>query len=495
MKVYKAEEVKKYFKELEEIERLLVQRKVDRGIEYYIPNAKQYRFHCSLAKRIVFISGNRTGKTSSATCEVLFNALGWYPDWGEINGHHYEYPEGKKKYGPQRVLWISPHFEHILKFVEPKFEKYLPKDALVKKPKRNSDGSWKHLEVKHSSGGVSIIDFASQEQPLVAFEGSDYDLIVADEPLSRPIFTAVTRGLVDRGGRMLMVFTPISEQWIKEEICDNADGKFIDLIEADIMDNLFDIKGNTILNKEYIKEFEMLLPSDEKEIRLRGKWYHMSGMVFKELEKEAHVVPDHKVNKDCPIYFILDPHDRNPHWGIWVYIDKTEDAFVCGEMIKKGEPTEYTKAVLAYEKNMGWRVRKRLIDPNFGNKPKSVGSRIRVIDQFKAAGLNNLMLANDEQEGGKFKIRTALRYDKNQPIGLRNRPKLYFFKDAARESYKSLANLQYEEWNKKTQENKEMNEKMQEKNKHIYATLVYFYNSNPRYEQIRVTDDLDKPIY
>ena len=438
---------------------------------------------------------HNSGKTEGAVAEVLFHLLGWYPEWGEYNGVVYDYPKEKRYVGSVKVLWISPQFEHILKFVEPKFDKFLPKDKIVKKPKRNSDGSLKHMEIRHSSGGISVIDFASQEQPLMAFEGSDYDIVVADEPLARPIFTAVARGLVDRGGKMIMVFTPITEQWIKEDICDKADGKFIELFQADIMDNLFNIKGLPILNKEYIKEFEKLLSDDEKETRLRGRWYHMSGMVFKELDKDVHVVDDHKVPQGCPIYFIIDPHDRNPHWGIWVYLDKCMDAYVCGEMIKHGEPKEYSKAVLEYEKANMWKVRKRIIDPNFGNKPKSVGSNIRVIDLFRTSGLNNLILGNDEEEAGKLLIRTALKFDKSKPVSLTNRPKLYFYKNAAKESFRSLSNFQYEDWTKKSQEAKGLREKAMERNKHIFDCIKYFYNSNPRYEQIKVTDDLDKPIY
>jgi len=644
---YSKEHIEGYLSELEAIDKLLAQRKVENGIYYYVPNLKQYKFHCSMAKRIVYCGSNRplhseftrvklydgrektlkdieigdevisydnewehlipskvtaipfdkvedsflletwsgeqvfcskdhefpcviarstkqtflslemigfllnkvdnvsllkwdteyekiryvkvklvkflgasrlrcitidslshkfllsnniftmnSGKTEGATVECLFHALGYYPDWGVINGVHYKYPEEKMKFTPQKILWISPQFEHILKFVEPKFNKFLPKDRLVKKPKRNNDGSLSHMEIKHSSGGISVIDFASQEQPMMAFEGSDYDLVVADEPLSRPIFTSVTRGLIDRGGVMLMVFTPISEQWIKEEICDRADGKFIELFTADIMDNLFNIKGDPILNKQYIKEFEKLLTQDEKETRIHGRWYHMSGMVFKELDRDVHVIPDHDIKQSCPIYFILDPHDRNPHWGIWIYMDKTEDSFVCGEMIRTGEPKEYSRAVLEFERAKGWRVRKRIIDPNFGNKPKSVGSNVRVIDLFRSEGLNNLVLANDADEAGKLLIRSALHYDKTKPISLTNRPKLYFFKDGAKESFKSLSNLQYEDWaSKKHNESKGKREDVQKRNEHIFADLKYYYNSRPRYEQIKVSDDLDKPIY
>jgi len=492
----KVGQVERYLEELEAVERLLAQRKMENGIEYYVPNLKQYKFHCSTAKRVVYCGSNRSGKTESAVADVLFHLTGDYPDWGIINGVSYKYPESKRRYEAIKVLWISPQFEHILKFVEPKFNKFLPKDRLLRKPKRNNDGSLKHMEIKHASGGVSVIDFASQEQPLMAFEGSDYDLVVADEPLSRTIFTSVTRGLIDRGGTMLMVFTPISEQWIKEEVCDKADGKFIELFVADIMDNLVDIKGNPILNKVYIKEFERLLSDDEKETRLRGRWYHMSGMVFKELDKDIHVVNDTPVPIGCPIYFILDPHDRNPHWGVWIYLDKCDDAYVCGEMIKHGEPKEYSRSVLEYEKAKNWRVRKRIIDPNFGNKPNSVGSNIRVIDLFRTSGLNNLVLGNDANEAGTLRIRTALRYDKTKPIGLTNRPKLYFFKDGAKESFRSLSNLQYEDWaSKKHTDTKGQRETVQKRNEHVFADLKYYFNSNPRYEQIKVTDDLDKPIY
>jgi len=482
----KQEQLSQYLSELEEIDGLLKKRKVENGIFYYIPNPKQYKFHCSRAKRILYVGSNRSGKTSAGMCECVMHALGWYPEW---------YPKEKRRDTAQKILWISPLFAHLIKFVEPKLMSFLPKEAIVRKPKRTAEGAITHLEIKHSSGGISTIEWMSQEQSLSAFEGADYDIVVADEPLARAIFTAVTRGLIDRGGIMFMLFTPIEQQWIKEELCDNADGKFIELFQADIEDNLFDIKGNPILNKEYIKEFERTLSEDDKEIRLHGRWYHLSGMVFKELDRSVHVIDDFPVPKDAPIWYVLDPHDRNPHWSNWIFMDKTMDCFVCGEFIRTGEPTEFTKEVFAHEKAMNWKPRRRIIDPNFGNKPKSVGSKIRVIDQFKASGMRNLVLGVDEQEGGRLKIRTALRFDKTKPIGISNRPKLYFFKNGARESYRSLSNLQYEDWTKKATEVKGLRENLQQKNKHIHDVLLYLYNSNPRYEQIRVEDDLEKPIY
>jgi len=483
----KKEHLKKYLEELEQIESLLKKRKDESGILYYTPNPKQYKFHCSKAKRILYVGSNRSGKTESAMAELVMHATGLYPDW---------YPEHKRRDIPQKILWVSPTFEHIQNFVEPKFEKLVPKESIVGKPRRHSYGYLAQVDVRHKSGGVSQVFFKSQEQKLMSFEGSDYDIAISDEPLSRPLYSSIVRGLVDRGGVMIFTLTPIEQQWMKEELCDRADGKFIEMFVADIHDNLFDIKGKPILNKQYIKEFEDSIPEEEREIRIHGRWYHLSGIVFKEIEPSVHRIEDHKVPTDSPVISVTDPHDRNPHWTIWAYIDKTDDVYICGELIATGSPEEYTAKMLAHEKYMNWRVKRRIIDPNFGNKPKAVGSRIRVVDQFRSAGLRGLILGIDDDEAGKVKIREYLKYDKRKPVDISNKPKLYFFKDGARETYRAISNLQYDDWSKHLHDMKELKESVRDKNKHASDVIRYLLCSSPTYERgNRHEEDIDKPIY
>ena len=484
---HKKEELKRYIEELEQIDNLLGRRKDENGILYYTPNPKQFKFHCSHSKRILYVGSNRSGKTESAMAELAMHSTGMYPDW---------YPADKRKAHGQKILWVSPSFEHIQNFVEPKFNKLVPKDRILGKPRRLSYGYLAQVDIQHTSGSTSRVYFKSQEQKLMSFEGSDYDMAISDEPLSRPLYSAIVRGLVDRGGIMIFTLTPIEQQWMKEELCDRADGKFIEMFIADIRDNLCDIKGRPILNEQYIKEFEDSIPEEEKEIRIHGRWYHLSGLVFKEIDPNVHRVEDHKVPPKSPIISITDPHDRNPHWTIWAYVDSTDDVYVCGELISTGTPEEFSLKMLAHERHMNWTVKRRIIDPNFGNKPKSVGSRIRVIDQFRNCGLKNLVLGMDDDESGKFKIRSYLKFNRKKPVGIDNKPKLYFFKEGAKETFRAVANLQYDDWAKHLSDAKELKERVRDKNKHAVDCLRYLLSSNIRYETVRVySQDLDKPIY
>lgn len=92
---------------------------------------------------------------------------------------------------------------------------------------------------------------------------------------------ATQRGLIDRSGQSILTFTPLIEPWMKEEIVDKADGKNIDVFYGNTRDNLFDIKGNPILSEADIKRFEDMLTDDEKETRIRGKFFHLKGLVYK----------------------------------------------------------------------------------------------------------------------------------------------------------------------------------------------------------------------
>ena len=221
----------------------------------------------------------------------------------------------------------------------------------------------------------------------------------------------------------------------------------------------------------------------------------MSGVVYKEFDQSVHVIDDVKVDRIYPVYFVLDPHDRNPHWGIWAYVDKTDDVIICDELIQHGTPEEYSKAVLALEKDRSYRMRKRIIDPNFGNKPGSVGSRVRVIDQFRSAGLKNMILGIDDDEAGKLKIRSYLKFNKSKKVDISNKPKLFFFKTRAVKTWKAVSNLQYQDWQRKVAEDKERKESVKDKNKHAGDVCRYLLLSNPRYERPAQSEDVDKPIY
>ena len=237
-----SQEQKNLLIELEKLQLVINHRKKQVGIEFYIPNAIQYAAHNSLAKIICIVKGNRLGGSTFGACEVVFHITKNYPDW---------YP--KKRRFPNRPLKIriaTDRFFKIDSVIEPKLREYMPAREIVR-VRRSPQG---YISKLHTRDG-SMIEFLTSEQDQMAWEGQDLDFFWGDEPQKRSHWIATKRGLLDRGGYAVFTFTPLIEPWMKEELVDKADGKLIEVFYGTTRDNLFDIKGNTILKEEDIKEF------------------------------------------------------------------------------------------------------------------------------------------------------------------------------------------------------------------------------------------------
>ena len=92
----------------------------------------------------------------------------------------------------------------------------------------------------------STIDILTSEMKDMSYESADWDFAWMDEPQNNYKYTALQRGLVDRGGRTLITFTPLTEPWMKEDLIDKADGKRIAVITGTMHDNTQDIQGNDL---------------------------------------------------------------------------------------------------------------------------------------------------------------------------------------------------------------------------------------------------------
>jgi hypothetical protein len=135
----------------------------------------------------------------------------------------------------------------------------------------------------------------------------------------------------------------------------------------------------------------------------------------------------------------------------------------------------------------------RLIDPNFGHKPSSVGSNITVQDQLRKFGIN-FVEAIDDEEAGTAAVREYLRFNKSKPIDIGNKPKLFFLRGGAPQTQKAMFNLQYKEW-KGVADDREDNERIMEKNKHAADTIRYLCVSQPRYARFKKYEGMDEPLY
>lgn len=462
-------------KQWEQLQAEIDRRKKARGLDYYVPNAMQLKAHKSKADLILYCGGNRAGKSHFGAAELCMHLLRKYPDW---------YPEDRKYYKPIKAVVVTQEAQTIEKIIEPKIHLFLPNESV-----KDGARGWKRItggylnRINMRDGGS--VDFLTNEQDDMAFEGHDWDFYWGDEPQKQRKYQAIMRGLVDRHGKGVITFTPLIEPWMKEELVDKSDGKRVDVILSDIRDNKFDIKGNPILTEESILRFEESLPDDVRETRIHGKFFHLRGQVYPQFG-ELHKIEFSYTYPD-PVVCVLDPHDRQPHHVIWAIVDRDDDLYVHTEFSLHCTVEELVGHMRRIEKENGYRVRRRLIDPNFGRKPLITTGR-NMIQEMSFCGMKGWQEADDPKDEGHLKVKDYLYYDQKQPISLTNKPKLYFHKRRAPKTIRSIMNYQYEEWVGKIAGERDPKEKPKDKETHGADCIRYLCMSNPRWSPASRTD-------
>jgi hypothetical protein len=127
------------------------------------------------------------------------------------------------------------------------------------------------------------------------------------------------------------------------------------------------IYDNPHLSRKAIDEFAVSLTDEEKEARLLGKFLHLSGRIYGELDTNVHLIDSLPKNHDgFPVYFVLDPADRRPHHAIWAKVDPHGTLYVFDELVLKGTVSELSKAILVRERTKGIDPDSviRILDPN-----------------------------------------------------------------------------------------------------------------------------------
>lgn len=461
------DELKAQLQELTLIEQVQKERKKKSGIDYYTPNAAQQRAHQSCAKIILYCGGNRAGKSTFGATELAFHLTRKYPDW---------YPKARRFNRPIKAVVVCDANQKIEKVIEPKIKEYLPHNHIIHK--RVVGGYLNRIVCRDGS----TVDFLSGEQDDMAFEGADWDFYWGDEPQKKRKFDAIMRGLIDRGGMTVLTFTPLVEPWMKDQLVDKADGKRIETFIVDTTDNLFDIKGNSILKKENIDEMMAMWDEDTIDTRIHGKFFHLRGSVYP-VFCDVHQTRFEYQYPD-PVICVMDPHDRQPHHVIWAVIDRTDDIHIHSEMSIHCTVSELSKAIKKLEKAQGYNMRRRIIDPNFGRKPLITTGR-NMIEELCREGCSGWIEADDAKDEGHLKVKDYLFFQKNRPISEVNKPKLFFHKDRVPKTIMSIRNYQYEEWIGKIAGERDPKEKPKDKETHGADCIRYLCMTNPRYEFLR----------
>jgi phage terminase large subunit-like protein len=235
--------------------------------------------------------------------------------------------------------------------IEPKFMELVPRYCQPEVT-RYSDGSIKSMTLTYGFNGEicgSTAHFRSYVQPAESFEGILADWIHWDEPPPRAILNAAERGKMKTNAPSWLTMTPLKEPYIYDLFSLHAfnhggDDQEIAIFRCSTWENCQDwcrdcnitIPENDpdrlsigqlrpIKNcpgcgrvmgfmpragiENYLKK---ITDPDEREAREEGKWKHLSGLVYKELDRNSHLYDDFAIPAEWMRIEVVDPHDARP---------------------------------------------------------------------------------------------------------------------------------------------------------------------------------------
>lgn len=283
----------------------------------YTPNEGQTPVHKSEAMVRCVFSGNGAGKTAMSANEVLWAAKGFNPI------------TGKFLKVPARIIVLLDHPEKVT-------DVWLPE--LMKWANLKPEQLWKRGKPYVSrisfDNGSEILFMFHQQEPML-FESIELDYLIADEPPPRHVYISLRRGgrKKNRKARYLIVGTPITGSWLRQEIYDPWVKK--ELQDTDCF-RFGTIVNEANLGEDYINDFSRILSEKEKRIRLHGEFFDLDGLALSYLfDQRMHVIPDFKWPTDWPVVFAVDVHSSKPHHALMLGVNEDNEFVVIKELKRK----------------------------------------------------------------------------------------------------------------------------------------------------------------
>jgi hypothetical protein len=265
-------------------------RRLRKAKPLYVPNEGQLKVHLDEHPIRLVTSGNGSGKSTLLVNEVWWAATGHNPI---------------KKTSTKVPARIAVVLDSPLK-VEETFLSELSKWYDISEVEINKKGRPYPSEIIFKNG--SKISFLTHLMEPLALEGLEFDYAFFDEPPPRQVFLAIMRGNRRKGSRFnaTIIGTPIAEVWLYEELYQPA----VKGERSDIGVHRFSTAVNAMnLSDGYIDAFSKNLSEKEKQIRLHGEFFHLTGLALAHLFKpELHVTEPFDFPVGKPVCIAIDPH-------------------------------------------------------------------------------------------------------------------------------------------------------------------------------------------
>lgn len=155
-----------------------------------------------------FSSGNRTGKTQSASFEAACHLTGLYPDWWE--GRRFTRANHAWAMALTNAQTRDVIQTKLLGPVGSWGTGMIPKELIVgTSTKPGAGGAIDIVKVQHISGGISTLGFKSAEQGREFLQGVTLDWAWMDEIPSQDVYSEVFMRLMTTRGFIMLTATPL----------------------------------------------------------------------------------------------------------------------------------------------------------------------------------------------------------------------------------------------------------------------------------------------
>lgn len=157
-----------------------------------------------------FMAANRVGKSVVGAYETTVHLTGEYPDWWR--GRRFSEPVDVWAAGDTSETTRDVVQRELMGPKEEMGTGMIPKRCLIGEPsaRRGVADAVDVAQVKHVSGGVSLLGFKSYDQGRKKFQGTKKHVVWLDEEPDAPIYDECLLRLMTTNGLMLCTFTPMS---------------------------------------------------------------------------------------------------------------------------------------------------------------------------------------------------------------------------------------------------------------------------------------------
>jgi hypothetical protein len=354
----------------------------------YKPHAKQRDFHQSPAQSRLYIGGNRAGKTTGGACESLWRLRGQHP--------YQRVPEP-----PVRGRAIGVDFPNgVEQIIIPKLREWIVPSDLI-------NGSWEdsyridrtgNRELFLANG--SVLQFMSADSELRKHAGVSRHFIWIDEECSRAVWVENRARIVDTGGCMWMTMTAVEGQtWSYDDLY--VPGMGLDVPkDRKIHVTQVSMHENPFLSEEEIENFLSSLDEEDRAARVRGEYHATGGLIFKNFDRELHVVPPRRPPAEWPVYASMDHGLNAPTAWLWHAVGPDGQILTFHEEYA-AELTvpRWAERVLAYESELRRTPEYRIGDPSIRNRQQAGGAVVSIQGEYMKYGVIITLGSNDVPAG------------------------------------------------------------------------------------------------